>query len=103
MAAYRHTSARQNTTFSGGTSGTAVAGRDDMFGASASGMIVTTTSAPAAANHFSCSLSSPDDRTNLVINAAPATTVAAGHRTASAEWRPGYHPWLCGANGSRHT
>ena len=66
-------------------------------------MIVTTTSTAAVANHFSCSRSSPDDRTNLVISAAPATTVAAGHSTTSAECRPGYHPWLCGANGSRHT
>src|SRR5215475_6855452 len=103
MATHRHTRARQNSTLSGPTNGTPPAGRDDICGASASGMIVTTTSTAAAANHFNCSRSSPDDRTNLVTSAAPATTVAAGHSTTSAECKPGYHPWLCGANGSRHT
>ena len=29
--------------------------------------------------------------------------MAAGHSTASAECRPGYQPWVCGADGSRHT
>ena len=80
-----------------------MSGRDDICGASASGMIVITTSTAAAANHFSCSRSSPDDRTNLVTSATPATTVATGHSTTSAECRPGYQPCRCGAKGSCHT
>src|SRR6478609_7926013 len=42
------------------------------------GMNVATTSKAAAANHFSCSRSSPDDRANLTTTAVTLTTSAAG-------------------------
>src|SRR3984893_1182786 len=41
-------------------------------------MKVATTSTAAAANHFSCSRSSPSDRANLTTIAEPLTTSAAG-------------------------
>ena len=53
MAAYRHTNARFEITVA-----TAELVTID-------GMSVTTTNTAAAANHFSCSRSSPEDRTNL--------------------------------------
>src|SRR5438876_5765221 len=37
---------------------------------------VTTTTVAAAANHFSCSLSSPEDRANLTITTVTLTSVA---------------------------
>src|SRR6266480_7947986 len=43
-------------------------------------MNVATTSTAAAANHFSCSRSSPADLTNLTTTAATLTTSAAGIR-----------------------
>src|ERR1700746_2684547 len=42
------------------------------------GMNVATTSTAAAANHFSCSRSSPADRANLTTTATTPTTSAAG-------------------------
>ena len=47
-------------------------------------MNVTTARTAAAANHFSCSRSSPADRTNLTTTAATPVTSAAGPRTNSA-------------------
>ena len=52
MAAHRHRRARQNSTLSGGIADTPVPGSDDICGASASRVIVTTTSAAAVANHL---------------------------------------------------
>jgi hypothetical protein len=47
------------------------------------GMSVATTSKAAAANHFSCSRSSPVDRANLTTTAVTLTTSAAGSRMSS--------------------
>src|SRR5215831_334946 len=46
-------------------------------------MNVATTSKAAAANHFSCSRSSPDDCANLTTTATTLATSAAGMRTST--------------------
>src|ERR1700730_6250470 len=56
---------------------------------------VTTTRSAAAANHFSCSRSSPDDRANLTTTAATLTASAAGRRIRIAITKDG----ACEANG----
>src|SRR5215831_12118375 len=68
IAAHRHTNARLPSTL---TTATLV---------KSPGTSVTTTSTAAAANHFSCSRSSPDDRANLTTSAATLTTSAAAIR-----------------------
>jgi hypothetical protein len=68
MATHRHRKARLER-----TDATTQLVRND-------GMNVTTTSKAAAANHFSCSRSSPLDRTNRTTTAATLTTSAAGTR-----------------------
>ena len=55
-------------------------------------MKVATTSTAAAANHFSCSRSSPADRANLTTIAEPLTTSAAGKQmTIAASTGPPSH------------
>src|ERR1700726_2116579 len=56
---------------------------------------VATTSRAAAANHFSCSRSSPDDRANLTTTAATLTASAAGRRMRIALTKDG----ACEVNG----
>src|SRR5271154_1001871 len=103
MATYRHTSARQNTTFSVDSAALSTAGLSAICGTSASGMIATTTSAAAITNHFSCSLSSPEDLANRTATAAIPASRAAGTKMNSAACDPGYHPSLSAVNGSAHT
>src|SRR6201981_2250595 len=63
------------------------------------GMNVATTSKAAAANHFSCSRSSPADRANLTTTATTPTTSAAS--AVSTGVGPSGSPvWLAGLNGS---
>src|SRR5215469_16429822 len=61
------------------------------------------TTSTAAANHFSCSRSSPTDRTNLTIIAAPLTTSAAGKQTAIATSTTGLTNWSTDADGCAHS
>src|SRR5207342_1525763 len=61
---------------------------------------VATTSTAAAANHFSCSRSSPADRANLTTTATTLTTSAAGIRMSTGASTSGSHAWLAGPNGS---
>src|SRR5690348_1758276 len=63
-------------------------------------MNVATTSTAAAANHFSCSRSSPADRANLTTTATTLTTSAAGIRMSSGASTSGPHAWLAGLNSS---
>src|SRR5208282_5042256 len=72
MAAYRHKNARLLTTLAA----------TEFVRIEA--MNVTTTSTAAAANHFSCSRSSPEDRANLTTTAATLTSSAAGNRMSIA-------------------
>src|SRR5215831_11541024 len=65
------------------------------------GMIVTITSSAAAANHFSCSRSSPDDRANLATTAATPTANAAIMRTNAALTSGGFADWVYDTNGCR--
>jgi hypothetical protein len=102
MAAYRPTSVRPNATFSTATAAPATAGLSAICGASASGMIAATTSRAAIANHFSCSLSSPEDRANRAATATAPTSNAAGTKITAAVCDPGYHPAPGAAYGSAH-
>src|SRR5580704_10943818 len=95
MAAYQHTSARQNTTFSVDTAALVAAGLNPVCGAS--------TSTAAATNHFSCSLSAPDDPANRTTTAAALASRAAGTKMRTAVRSPGYHPLLSAVNGSAQT
>src|SRR5438876_3418650 len=61
-------------------------------------MNVATTSSAAAANHFSCSRSSPDDRANLTTTAATLTTSTAHTRMATAA-TTGVTAWAGELNG----
>jgi hypothetical protein len=103
MAAYQHTSARQNTTFSADRAALSAAGLSPICGASESGMIAATTSTAADTNHFSCSLSAPDDPANRTTTAAALTSRAAGTTMRTAVCDPGYHPSLSAVNGSAQT
>jgi len=53
----------------------------------------TISSTAAAANHFSCSRSSPEDRANLTTTAAPPTASAAITQTAGANATAGPPSW----------
>src|SRR5256884_8559799 len=64
------------------------------------GMNVATTSTAAAANHFSCSRSSPADLANLTTTAATLTTSAAGIRVSNGASTSGFPAWLAGLYGS---
>src|SRR4029077_7979358 len=66
------------------------------------GMNVTTTSTAAAANHFSCSRSSPADRANLTTTATTLTTSAATTRISIAASSSGLPVWPAGLYGSDH-
>src|SRR3984957_10778367 len=103
MAAYQHTSARQNTTFRVDSAVLAAARVSPICGASESGMIAATTSTAAVTNHFSCSRSTPDDPANRTTTAAALASRAAGTDTRTAVCDPGYHPLLSAVNGSAHT
>src|SRR4029077_15128583 len=103
IAAYQHTRARQNTTFSVDTAALAAAGLSPICGASESGMIGATTSTPAAMNHFSCSLSAPDDPANRTTTAVALASRAAGTMMRTAVCDPGYHPLLSAVSGSAQT
>ena len=63
-------------------------------------MSVATTSTAAAANHFSCSRSSPADLTNLTTTAATPATSAAGIRMSNGASTSGFPAWLAGLYGS---
>src|SRR6266568_1258713 len=63
-------------------------------------MNVATTSRAAAANHFSCSRSSPEDRANLTTTAATLTSSAAGIRMINGASTSGFPVWLAVLNGS---
>ena len=89
MAAYKPTSARQNTTFSTDTAALAAAGLNPICGASASGMIAAITSRAAIAIHFSCSLSSPEERANRTATATAPSSRAAGTKIRIAVRSPG--------------
>src|SRR5580704_971387 len=103
MAAYQHTSVRQNTTFRVDTAVLAAAGLNPICGASEGGMIAATTSTAAVTNHFSCSLSAPDDPANRTTTAAALASRAAGTKMRTAVCDPGYHPLLSAVNGSAQT
>src|ERR1700683_3168297 len=103
MAAYQDTSVRQNTTFRVDSAVLATAGLNPICGASESGMIAATTSTAADTNHFSCSLSAPDDPANLTTTATALTSRAAGTTMRTAVCDPGYHPSLSAVNGSAQT
>src|SRR5579872_1467469 len=103
IAAYRHTSVRQNTTFSVDTAAFVAARLNPTCGASESGMIAAITSTAAAMNHFSWSRSAPDDPANRTTTAAALTSRAAGTAMRTAVCDPGYHPLLSAVNGSAHT
>src|SRR5690348_9834716 len=66
------------------------------------GMSVATTSTAAAANHFSCSRSSPADRANLTTTAVALTTSAATTRISIAASSSGLPVRPAGPNGSDH-
>src|SRR6266516_118564 len=66
------------------------------------GMNVATTSTAAAANHFSCSRSSPADPTNRTTTATTLTTSAATTRISIAASSSGLPVRLAGPNGSAH-
>src|SRR5215467_6866728 len=68
IAAHRHKNARFDST---------VAASDFV---TIDAISVATSSTAAAANHFSCSLSSPSDRANRTTTAATLTTSAAGKK-----------------------
>src|SRR5580693_10084910 len=99
MAVNRHTSVRQNTTFSAATAALAAAGLNPICGASESGMIAATTSTAAVMNHFSCSRSAPDDPANRTTTAAALASRAAGTKMRTEVCDPGYQPLLSGVNG----
>src|SRR5215831_11397627 len=89
MATHRHRNARLDR-----TAATTQLVRND-------GMNVTTTSKAATTNHFSCSRSSPLDRTNRTTAAATLTTSAAGRRMISTASSGGGIPGvLVAPNGS---
>src|SRR6185437_5735958 len=91
MATHRHKNARFDTTAATTESVTI------------DGMSVATTSTAAAANHFSCSRSSPDDRANLTTTAPALTISAATTRISIAASSSGLPAWPAGPNGSDHT
>ena len=63
-------------------------------------MKVATTSTAAAANHVSCSRSSPATGANLTTTATTLTTSAATTRIRTAASSSGSSVWLAGPNGS---
>src|SRR5579862_3960747 len=63
---------------------------------------VTTTRTAAAANHFSCSRSSPVDRANLTTIAEPQITRAARMKMTIAASTGGLTNWLKEADGCAH-
>src|SRR4249919_4108759 len=79
MATHRHKNARFDSTAATTESVTI------------DGMSVATTSTAAAANHFSCSRSSPADRANLTTTATTLTTSAAGIRMSTGASTSGSH------------
>src|SRR6266516_3597685 len=91
MATHRHKNARFDSTAATTESVTI------------DGMNVATTSTAAAANHFSCSRSSPADRANLTTTATTLTTSAATTKMSIAASSSGFSPRLAGPNGSDHT
>src|ERR1700723_973858 len=88
MAAYQHTSVRQNTTFKVDSAVLAAARLNPICGASESGMIAATTSTAAVTNHFSCSRSTPDDPANRTTTAGAPTTRGAGTARGTGGWGP---------------
>src|SRR5579862_1390555 len=64
---------------------------------------VTTTRTAAAANHFSCSRSSPVDRANLTTIAEPQITSAARMKMTIAASTGGLTNWLKEADGCAHS
>src|ERR1700678_2852505 len=103
MAAYQHTSVRQNATFRVDSAVLAAAGLNPICGASERGMTAPPRSTPAVTNHFSCNLSAPDDPANRTTTAAALASRAAGTKTRTAVCDPGYHPLLSAVNGSAQT
>src|SRR5215471_3494084 len=91
MAAYRHRNARFSATLAA-TEFVTIAG-----------IIAATSSSVAAANHFSCSRSSPVDRANLATTAARLTTSVRGTRMSRAIITSWFSPWVNAANGSSQT
>src|SRR5215471_6812099 len=75
MLTHRHKNARFESTFTTGELVTADA------------MNVATTSKAAAANHFSCSRSSPADRANLTVSATTLISSAASEMIATGKLR----------------
>src|SRR5712691_1583571 len=88
MATHRHKNARLLSTFT--TTELVTIGK----------MSVATTSNAAAANHFSCSRSSPDDRANFTTTATTLTTSAAAVRKRNAVRSRGFSAWVNEMNGS---
>src|SRR6266496_2119763 len=88
IAAHRHKNARFDSTFTTGE-----LTRIDA-------MNVATTSTAAAANHFSCRRSSPDDRANRTTSATTLTTSAIGIRMSSGASTSGVPAWLAEPKGS---
>ena len=62
-------------------------------------MMVTITSSAAAANHFSCSRSSPDEWANLTTTAATPTAAATIMRTIAALTSGGFEDGRYDVNG----
>src|SRR5215472_16060081 len=91
MATHRHKNARFDSTAATTESVTI------------DGMSVATTSTAAAANHFSCSRSSPADRANLTTTATTLTTSAATTRISITASSSGLPDRPAGPNGSDHT
>src|SRR5215831_1883779 len=79
MAANRHKTARPLNTVTG----------PELKGNPAANETISSTA--AAANHFSCSRSSPEDRANLTTTAAAPTASAATTQTAGANATAGPH------------
>src|SRR5215467_12119237 len=82
IAAHRHKNARFWATFTTGEL------------TKIDAMNVATTSRAAAANHFSCSRSSPADPANLTTTAATLATSAAGMRMSNGASSSGVPAWL---------
>src|SRR6266516_2549435 len=88
IATHRHKNARLGSTFA-----TTEFARLDVRS-------VATTSTAAAANHFSCSRSSPADQTNLTTTAATLTTSATDGRMSNGA-SSGFPAWLYGSDQRR--
>src|SRR5215467_15009651 len=87
MAAYRHRNARSWTMFAARAFVTIV------------GIVAATRSRAAAANHFSCSRSSPDDRANRTTTVTTLITYVRGSRIRIAASTHGYSPSWNGWSG----